>query len=79
MNWTDTSFVHTYIEWNTTFELQSKTSKESKSQWLQFKILHRSCERMDTSFKLNFIDLLACFFCNQYIIILEHFLMIFLS
>lgn len=37
MKKTDTSFVHTYIEWNNTFELQFKTSKESKSQWLQFR------------------------------------------
>lgn len=30
---------------------------------------------MDTSFKLNLIDLPACSFCNQYIEIIEHFLM----
>lgn len=72
MKKTDTSFVHTYIEWNNTFELQFKTSKESKSQCLQFQILHRSFKRMDTYFKLNLNDLPACSFCNQYIII-DHF------
>lgn len=64
MKWTDTSFVYTYIEWNNIFELQSKTSKESKFHWLQFQILHKGCQRMDFLFKLKLIDLPAYSFYN---------------
>lgn len=64
MKWTGTSFVYTYIEWNNIFELQSKTSKESKFHWLQLEILHKGCQRMDFLFKLKLIDLPAYSFYN---------------
>lgn len=62
------------IEWNNMFELPSKTSKESKFQWLKFQILHiRILSTNDDLFKLYVIGSLAFSFCNQDVESIEHF------
>lgn len=60
------------LEWRNYYILPFKITKNTTSQWFQYRILHRILATNSFLYKINYVDSDKCTFCNNEVETLEH-------